>query len=178
MHRLKFFLIVLFAGLSTAAFSQNNDLDERDPVAHIKSSFIFQFAYLSEWPAESREGSEFVIGVYGNDVIYETLVKKYATQPIGKQILKIKNISTIEEAQESHLVFVDKSSESDLKDIIKSLSNSPTMLVSDASTALELGATIAFVAIDSNVRYKLNEKDAKKKSILFGNELKSWEIKD
>ena len=69
-------LIIALTRMASYGFSQENTLEEGDPVAMIKSAIIFQFAFQSEWP--DSDSPDFLIGVYGNDVIYEKLLNKYA----------------------------------------------------------------------------------------------------
>jgi hypothetical protein len=167
--------MILF--ISSIAFSQDNGLDDRDPVAMIKASIIFQFAYQSEWPKIENRSSDFLIGVYHNDVIYDQLVLKYATQPIGDQVLKIEQIHNLEDCSTVQIVFVDKSKKAELKQISQLIGNQSVMLISDCEKATNEGATVGFVVEDAKTKFEINEKEVKKKRISIGTMLREWAVK-
>lgn len=166
---------ILFSSIS---YAQENTLDDRDPVSMIKASIIFQFAYQSEWPDANRSSSsDFWIGVYNNETVYAYLIEKYATQPIGSQILKIKKIENLNDCSSVQILFVDKSKQVDMKDINQIIKNENVMMISDVEDAFSKGATVQFLVEDSKTKYAINEDRAKKNGILIGNMLKEWAVK-
>lgn len=170
------FIFLFFELISSAVIAQGEQkIDERNPQAMMKATFLFQFAKQSNW-INSDNSKPFVIAVYGNDDVYKHLSEKYATQPVGGQSLKVMKINSIDELSEAYIVFIDKSKMEDFTRIKNYYASKNTMLVTEAKESLAKGATINFVRIDSNLKIEINNNEAKKKEISIGKLLLKWSI--
>ena len=136
-------------------------LDATDTQAIRKASFIFHFAVGNNWPESNRKG-EFVIAILGNQNIYEELVDKYATKPVGSQVLKIVNLENAQFDIAPHILYLDKSMQSELKGVVEKTKNYNTLVVGDSPGSLTNGAIINFKVVDSRIRYEINLEAAKK----------------
>jgi len=161
---------------ANVGFSQHDQkLDERNPQAMMKATFLFQFAKQSNW-IESVSSESFIIAVYGNTDVYNHLSEKYATQPIGNQTLKIIEIKSIAQLSEASIVFIDKSKMKDFNAIKQHFHNQNTMLVTETKGALKKGSMINFLLIDSELKIEINNKEAQIKKISIGILLIKWAI--
>lgn len=167
---------MLSGNLGVIEFSEDQ-LDPTDTQAIRKASFIFHFAIGNNWPESERSG-DFVIAILGNKNIYEELVDKYATKPIGSQSLKIVNLENAQFEEVPHVLYVDKSMYSELPAIISKTSDQHTLIVGDNPGSLEAGAVISFKVVDSRIRYEINTEAAKSRNITIGSKIASWAVQD
>ena len=155
--------------------AQDQKIDDRNPRAMMKASFLFQFAKQSNWsPAIKKEN--FVIAVYNNHDIYLHLSKKYATQPIGSQTLKIIEVTDIENMETPDIFFIDKSSMEEFFKIKNLFSSTNTMIVTESEGALAQGSIINFLVVESVLKIEINNNEAQKKKISIGKLLLNWSI--
>ncbi len=165
------FLIVSHRGMG-----QNEQrIDNRNPAAMMRASFLFQFAKQSNWN-NSESSQPFVIAVYNNTDVYKYLSKKYASQPVGSQTLKVIEIKTTDQLATANIIFVDKSKMADFKKIKQHYANASTMIVTEKQGSLKEGSIINFLIIDSKLKIEINNEEAKKKKISIGKQLLNWSV--
>lgn len=160
---------------SYQGFSQDQKIDDRNPRAMMKASFLFQFAKQSNWTS-SKKGEKFIIAVYNNHDIFTHLTKKYATQPIGNQTLNIIEVTSIDNLGEADIIFIDQSSMADFEKITKHFSKKNTLIVTESTGALGEGSIINFLVIESVLKIEINNQEARKKKINIGKLLLNWSI--
>ena len=162
--------------ITSIGFGQGEQkIDERNPQAMLKATFLFQFAKQSNWSA-AQASQPFIIAVYGNNDVYKHLSDKYATQPVGGQVLKIIKINSLSDLRPASIVFIDRSKMTDFEVIKKYYSNQSTMLVTEEKEALNRGAIINFVRIESILKIEINNREAQRKQISIGKLLLKWSI--
>ena len=71
-------------------------------VALIRANYLYQFASNINWPADQKKG-KFIIGVYGNDELAEVIRSKYASKPVGAQILDVSVLTEITSSTSVHI---------------------------------------------------------------------------
>ncbi len=157
------------------AFAPEKDiqLDEKDTQAMFKASYLFQFSVQSDWPEDDKTGA-FKMGVYGNHSLYEELVAKYATKPIGGQVLEVLEILDLEDLEKLHVIYVSKEKSEDLELVREKTSTYSSLIVSHVEKGLERGAIINFVIVESGIRYELSLDNANSKGITIGSKLLQW----
>ncbi|MCG3116396.1 MAG: YfiR family protein [Candidatus Manganitrophus sp. SA1] len=98
----------------------------------IKAAFVYHFAKFVEWPEEiMRDGRPFVIGIVGQDPFGNFIDEAISGKNIRDERMMVKRFSKIEEAVESRILFVSRSEEENLTEILKHLSQTPVLTVSD-----------------------------------------------
>lgn len=168
-------LNLLFALLVAPVPQTDPPLDDGDTVAMLKAGYLFKFASSSDWPSEAKTGS-FKIGVYNNQNVFSELAAKYATKPIGNQALEVIRIDQPDQFEYCHVVYAAGANEDALKKITRHTSGKPTLLVGDGKSALQKGATIAFVVVDNSTRYIINPEEAQKRKISLGSTILLWAV--
>lgn len=151
------------------------DLDETDTVAIAKANFLYQFALGNEWPTQTKDGY-FRIAVIGSPNVYQDLVARYASKPIGNQPIEVVLLPNTDITSYYHMVYVGKNQGSTLDDVLKQVEDQPTMVVTNAKVVADNGATISFVVKDSMIRYMINASEAEKRNISIGSKILSWAI--
>lgn len=151
------------------------DLEETDTVAIAKANFLYQFALGNEWPNQTKEGF-FRIAVLGSPNVYQDLVARYASKPIGNQPIEVVLLPDINITEFYHMIYVGRKQESLLPSIMDQIKGQPTMVVTNANLTSQQGAVISFIVKDSMTRYVINAVEAEKRKIIIGSKIRSWAI--
>ncbi|MBI3622058.1 MAG: YfiR family protein [Nitrospirae bacterium] len=127
----------------------------------VKAAFIYNFAKFVEWPTPSSgQASEqdgvFVIGILGQDPFGGALDEMVAGKTVRDKKITVKRFSNIEDAMNSHIVFIGHSEKETIARIIKRLDGAPVLTVSDIGRFAELGGMIELVIDQNRVRFAIN----------------------
>lgn len=152
------------------------NFEEKDTGAMVKASYIYNFAKLVDWPSDNKKGN-FIISVMGGGNLHQELVKKYNTKQIGSQQIEIRKLSKTLQVSRCHVLFVGKEYFDFLPELAEALKNEATLIVSEGSDALNRGAALSFVVIDSNWKYELNESNALTRKLFITSTLKSLALR-
>lgn len=145
--------------------------DDRDTNARLKALYIYNFSKNVNWPSDYKTGN-FIIGVVGNDNVYDKLISLYSSKSIGSQPIEIKKYLKVSDIGKCHLLFVPRESNDILPDIVKAMSKKSTLLVTESGEALDQGAIINFIVVDSKLAFEINMKTAGKRKLSIGKVLK------
>lgn len=142
-------------------------------VALVRANYLYQFASNINWPADQRKG-KFMVGVYGNDELAEVIRSKYASKPVGSQVLDVVVLTEINTSVNVQMLFVDKSKKSDVSKIVRDLKGKPVLLISNFDGALHQGLHINFKNIDGSMRYELDKDAMTAQQITPGIKIIQW----
>lgn len=170
-------LFIVLASLSASAQKEElPSMDETDTGAMIKASFLYNFAKLVDWPEEYKKGN-FVISVMGGENLYREMVKKYNTKHIGSQQIEIRKLSKTLNISECHLLYVGAECVDLLPEITEKYRHLPILIVTDDEGALDDGAIINMVPVESEWMYELNVENASDRKLFIGSMLRSMAIR-
>jgi hypothetical protein len=167
---LLFVVVLLFALGFTAKQQETPQLDETDTPSVLHGNYLYNFARRTNWPAENLTG-EFVIAIIGSQSVFEEMVRKYSGDPIGSQVLKIKNVTKLEDMGYAHMVYVSRSMSDQLDKVVKQVGTQNTLIFANATDALNRGAHVNFIVIDNIVYFELKAGKAAQKGIQISNQL-------
>src|SRR5204863_1587637 len=88
--------------ISSSTFGQER------PMHEVYSMMVFNFVKYVQWPDHTASG-EFVIGVIGNDEVFNTLNAWYGGKPRGSKTYVIKKFNSSADISDCQVVFIDKS---------------------------------------------------------------------
>src|ERR1041384_1080396 len=75
------------------------------PTHEIHAAMLYNFIKYVQWPNESEAG-EFVVGVIGDENVFNTLKQWYDGKPKGVKKYVIKNLASADEASSCQVVYV------------------------------------------------------------------------
>jgi len=136
------------------------------PTMHqVQAAFLFNFAKFVTWPDDAFQRSEnsLIIGVLGEDPFGAVLV-------MGKK-LAVKRFVRIQDAVNSHILFLSSSEESHLPQILKWLERATVLTVSDMEEFAERGGMVAFTVEDQKVRFNVNVGAVERVGLKMGSQL-------
>lgn len=136
----------------------------------IKGMYVYQFAKNVDWPKEFKSG-DFVIGVYGEQSLYDQLASAYSGKLIGSQSIKIKYFDASSEVNNCHILYIASKNSSKTSELAKKLNKNKTLIVANADDGLANGAVISFVVRDAKIAFEVSKKNAEKSDLIIGQTL-------
>lgn len=139
----------------------------------VKAAFIFHFAQLVEWPADSPNagGSSLLVCTLGDDSFYGQLENTVEGKQIGSRILRIRHLRTFEDARGCNVLFISKSEGNRLPSLLESLRNMPVLTVGDTDGFLGAGGIIHLFLEGNKVRFEINRQAAEAARLRISSQL-------
>jgi hypothetical protein len=167
-------LKVVVAGLAmligSVAFAQ-----EQRPMHEVYSMMVFNFVKYVQWPANDNS-KEFVIGVVGNNDIYNTLNSWYGGKAKGTKTYVIKHFNNASEVTDCQAVFIDKSKSSEFDAVNAKVKGKGTLVVTDRNGLGLRGSCINFKTVDEKLRFELNQQAIEASNLKVSSALSSMAI--
>jgi len=164
---------VVLAGLvmmvSSAAFSQER------PIHEVYSMMVFNFVKYVQWPAGDNS-KEFVIGVVGNNEIYNTLSTWYGGKPKGTKTYVIKKFNNASEVTDCQVLFIDKTKSGEFDAVNNKVRGKGTLVVTDRAGLGSRGSCINFKTVDEKLRFELNQQAVEASNLKVAGVLTSMAI--
>ncbi len=150
MKMIKVFFVALGMLASSAVFAQER------PMHEVYSMMVFNFVKYVQWPAND-ENKEFVIGVVGNNEIYNTLSAWYGGKAKGNKTYVIKKFNNASEVTDCQVVFIDRSKSNEFEAINNKVKGKGTLVVTDRNGLGTKGSCINFKMVDEKLKFELNQ---------------------
>jgi len=150
-------------------------IQRTDNRLRLKALMIYQFATQIDWPKSYKSGS-FVIGIYGNDKLYDMVKKSHSSKAVGNQPLKIIKYSNKSDIKKCHILFIGTGKSSDVKDLVAQYKASSTLVISEYEAGLKDGAIINFVVAKNQNRYELSKTNAKNQNLVVNSKIIGYAI--
>ena len=170
-----FYLILSLAACLGSVLACAQTIPDDNTVAIIRANYLYQFANNSDWPAENKKGP-FIVGIVGNSDVFDIMVAKYASKPIGSQLLTVIGANEVQTAPHVHVLFVDRSKKADLAKYTRDLRGVSTLIVTNWEGALAQGAHINFLSIDGSIRFEMNKTGMQESAVTPGVKIVQWAI--
>jgi hypothetical protein len=155
--------------ISGCAFSQDR------PMHEVHSMMVYNFTKYVQWP-DHAGGGEFVIGVVGNNDIYNTLNGWYGGKPRGAKTYIIKKFNSAADVTECHVLYIDKSKSGEFNNVNDKLKGKGTLIITDKSGLGEQGSAINFKLVDNKLKFELNQKAIEASNLKVSGALSSMAI--
>ena len=161
--------VAAVAGLCIPVDAQRADVDE------VKAAFVFQFANYVQWPNSTFEtdSAPVVIGIVDNEKIIKALSTSVQGKTVGKRSLKVIAITSEEEAQHCHILFIDHSDDKRVDDYIAAVRNKPVLTVSSDENFTEEGGVIRLFEQQGKLRFEINADEVERAQITISSKLLS-----
>ena len=144
------------------------------PTMHqVEAAFLFNFAKFVTWPDDAFQRSEnsLIIGVLGEDPFGAVLEETIRDKTVMGKKLAVKRFVRIQDAVNSHILFLSSSEESHLPHILKVLEKNTVLTVSDMEEFAERGGMVAFTVEDQKVRFNVNVGAVERAELKMGSQL-------
>ena len=160
-------IAALFVGSSVVAQDR--------PMHEVYSMMMFNFTRYVQWPDQSGAG-EFVIGVIGNNDVYNTLNTWYGGKPRGSKTYVIKKFNSASEVTDCHVLYIDKTKSTEFDVANNKLKGKGTLVITDKNGLGEKGSAINFKTVDNKLKFELNQKAIEASNLKVSGALSSMAI--
>lgn len=162
-------LLIAALLLSGSAFAQDR------PIHEVYSMMVFNFTRYVQWPAEGA-GNEFVIGVIGNNDMFNTLQSWYGGKPRGGQTFVVKKFSSASDMTDCQVLYIDKSKSAEFDVASAKLKGKNTLVITDKNGMGEKGSGINFKTVENKLKFELNQKAIEASNLKVSGALSSMAI--
>ena len=135
----------------------------------LHSVYIYSFIKYVQWPKNAD--AEFVIGIYKDSQIREHLEKMATVKKAGNKAIVVKRIDDINSVPNVHMLFIPKEASSELEVIVKKMSGSNTLLITEGEGTGAKGSNINFVVKSGKLAFELNRKAMERENLKVSSEL-------
>lgn len=161
------FIFALFLAVSATAQDR--------PMHEIYSMMVFNFTKYVQWPDHSGSG-EFVIGVMGNNEVYNTLNEWYGGKPRGSKTYVVKKFNSASEISECNVLFIDNSKSGEFETAKSKTIGKGTLLITDKNGLGNRGSAINFKTVDNKLKFELNQKAVESANLKVSSSLSAMAI--
>lgn len=132
-----------------------------------KASLICNFLRQCKWPERrfASPSSPFIIGIQGADTIGDYLRENTQGRLIQGRSVQIRRITSRQELEVCHLVFVSRSERDRLRSILGETRRENVLTVGECDNFLASGGVIQFVNFGGQVRYRISLEAARRERI-------------
>ena len=133
------------------------------PEYQVKAVFLFNFTEFVEWPSESFAYNQapFIIGVLGDNPFGSYLEKVVSGEKMKGHPLTVSFFKNPEEIKTCHILFINKNSTNNQKDVLAGLKGKSILTVSDNPDFLKEGGMIRFFTRNNKIQLQINLDAAK-----------------
>lgn len=164
-------VVLFFAGLLAMGMAR---AQER-PNHEIHAAMVFNFIKYVQWPDEGS-GGDFVVGVMGEDEVFNTLKAWYDGKPKGAKKYVVKKLSSADDAASCHVVYLGKSKSKEFENIKNTITGKPVLTVTDGSGLGQKGSCINFKVVDGKLKWELNQGTFTSSNLKVSGQLSSMSI--
>lgn len=144
------FLAILFVSATMSVSAQER------PVHEIHAAMLYNFIKYVQWPNEGEAG-DFVVGVIGDENVFNTLKLWYDGKAKGSKKYVIKKLASPDEANGCQVVYVGKSKNRDFDVIKTSVTGKSVLTITDGNGMGHKGSCINFKVIEGKLKFELNQ---------------------
>jgi hypothetical protein len=139
----------------------------------VKAVFLFNFSQFVDWPesAFADDRSPLVVGVLGQDPFGAALDEAVRGETVNGRPLSIRRYERIEDVDACHILFIERTQQARLQQILQSLRDRSCLTVSDTDGFASAGGIIQFVTIDNRIRLQINLDAAKLANLTISSKL-------
>lgn len=162
-------LFVFAIGIAINGFAQER------PTHEIHAAMLYNFIKYVQWPNEA-DGGEFVVGVIGDENVFNTLKSWYDGKPKGTKKYVIKKLASPDEANSCQVVYVGRSKNKDFDVIKTSVTGKSILTITDGNGMGEKGSCINFKVVDGKLKFELNQATVSSSNLKVSTQLSSMAI--
>lgn len=163
------FLIILLVASALGAKAQER------PTHEIHAAMLFNFIKYVQWPNEGEPG-DFVVGVIGDENVFNTLKQWYDGKAKGSKKYVIRKLASADEATNCQVVYIGKSKNRDFDVIKTSVTGKSVLTITDGNGMGQKGSCINFKVIDGKLKFELNQAMVSGSNLKVSTQLSSMAI--
>ena len=155
LHQLFFILC-----LSTVCISPSVGFSQMVEEYTLKSSYIERFTRFVEWPdmtlVEGEISSPIIISVLGRNPFRNKLEIAFSDIKINARDVVIKYVTDIGDISDSHIVFVARSMQNNVDDIVRATHGKPVLTIGDTGGFAQAGIMMNLDSESEKLIFEIN----------------------
>ncbi|MBS1489296.1 MAG: YfiR family protein [Bacteroidetes bacterium] len=144
------------------------------PIHEIHAAMIYNFLKYIQWPDDG--GTDFVVGVLGEDNVFNTLKSYYDGKPKGSKKYAIKKLSDPSEAASCSVVYIGKNKSKDFDNVRNAITGKSILTITDSFNLGKKGSCINFKVIDEKLKFEINQASMGGANLKVASQLSSMAI--
>ncbi|MBS1508124.1 MAG: YfiR family protein [Bacteroidetes bacterium] len=136
---------------------------------------IYNFLKYIQWPDDGSAG-EFVVGVLGEDNVFNTLKSYYDGKPKGAKKYAIKKLADASEAASCAVVYIGKNKSKEFDNVKNAIGSKSILTITDSFNLGKKGSCINFKVIDDKLKFEINQASMNGASLKVAGQLSSMAI--
>lgn len=152
-------------------------LSQIGSVSQAQSMFIYNFSRLIQWPSGSNTG-EFVIGVFGDNEVYNSLTSFVANKKVGTQSIVVKKFDDPQTISRCQILFVGDSKISKFQEIISHVQGFNSLIITEKRGMINSGSAIDFILVEDKLKFIMNSENAVKYNLTVSKSLEDMAYKN
>jgi hypothetical protein len=138
----------------------------------VKAAYIYRFLSYVEWPASVLPpGVPLVIGVLGADDVAVELEQILRNRTGDDRAIVVRRLAPGDAWVGLNVLYVGQEAMPRVQQVAKALHDRAVLTISDADGAVDRGAVIGFVQIDSRLRFEVNTAAAERSRLKLSSRL-------
>jgi len=146
------------------------------PIHEIHAAMIFNFMKYIQWPDDATAGSEFVVGILGEDNVFNTLKSYYDGKPKGNKKYSIRKLSDPSEAASCQVVYIGKNKGREFDNVKNATAGKPILTITDSFNLGRKGSCINFKVVDEKLKFEINQASISAATLKVAGQLSSMAI--
>ncbi|MEM6359068.1 MAG: YfiR family protein [Bacteroidota bacterium] len=143
------------------------------PIHEIHSMMLYNFTKYIQWPESS---GAFVIGVVGDENVYQTLNNWYNGKLKGNRKFKIVRFSSAAEVTQTDILYVSKGISGKFDEIKAKTDAQRTLIITDKVGLGKKGSNINFKMVNNRLAFELNEASIEASGLKVSSQLMNMAI--
>ena len=159
---------LLLAGTSAIVRAQSSDDEYR-----VKAAFLFHFAQLVDWPANTPAGADnsLYLCTFGEDPFQGSLESTVEGKVIANRVIRIRHLLRPEDMQGCRILFLGKAQSKHIPMLLADLRDAPVLTVGETPGFLAAGGVVCFLLQENKVRFEINLDAARSAGLKIGSRL-------
>ncbi|MBL7857922.1 MAG: YfiR family protein [Cyclobacteriaceae bacterium] len=158
-----------------AVFSLIGSFAQEKPTYELHAGMVYNFIKYIQWPNETEDG-DFIVGVMGDDNLFDLLKTRYDGKPKGSKKYVIKKLASAGEAASCQVVYLGKSKNKEFEEIKNTTTGKPVLTITDGNGLGQKGSCINFKVIDGKLKFELNQATVGASNLKVSSQLSSMAI--
>jgi hypothetical protein len=124
----------------------------------VKAAFIYNFAALVKWSPSAfpEPGGPIVLAILGADGFAPRIEEFFADRKVGRRRVEVTRISTLEEIERHHMLFVSASEDGRISQILEAARGRPMLTIGESEVFTRSGGIINFYREGNKIRFEIN----------------------
>lgn len=129
----------------------------KETEAKIKVAYVYNFLKFIEWPeGDGNAAAPARICVVGTDPI-RTMLGELSIRTVKERRIQVEQVKDLSDLNACHLVYVSRSEEAALPQVLRRIEGAPVLSVSDIPEFAHKGGMIGFATEDNRVKIEVNQ---------------------